>query len=425
MPALSQLDDEDKIPPSSALSPPASPLAPAPDFRARYATETAGMPTNLAAVASSNLAATDASISKFNAVSRLLPQQPDAPLPSSALIPPASSSSAPSSLADTHLDDIAARRDQIEGQKRQVMARLGYISPGDAGLNSTLVFHEPDPQERKDMLQQLSFLEGQSKDLLQEHHMVATEKARDAHENFARQTHINAANDFTGLATDLADLQKNAKPGTPEFASGVVDIATKHPAGFQTQAGQSLVRSASSLHDNASALEDRSYWQRFGQAFKEASQTARKRGVDVQYDDQGFPSTELTAGVDSSNPPERPDRPPPAAYVKQAAALAEVKAKKDAAYNANPKADLTAHDRNITLEQAKLDAMKETLGMADQTPSPGTVAQASPPVGPVGVSPAVSSSSSPPDLKALAAKALADPNASEAHKLAAKKLLGQ
>lgn len=235
MPATVQTDDEE-------------------DFRNRYPSETGGMPISMAAVASRNLAAEDASISKVNAVSRGVTPfegyarvaQYQEPGTEAATRYPAGAgkidynagtvtgnasafrtSTNPNTdfgisdamdrsggktptVTDAHLDDIQARRDQIDFQKKQVMAKLGMIPPSEAGFAAVVL---PQPNDkygrgpRADLLKNLSALEGQSKDLLQEHHYAATEQARSAHEDLVRQLHITSANGLSKILNGIAAIK--------------------------------------------------------------------------------------------------------------------------------------------------------------------------------------------------------------------------
>lgn len=108
------------------------------------------------------------------------------------------------------------------------------------------------------------------------------------------QLHARAATDFQNFANGLAEITNKYKSGTPEFEQAILQHVGQHPEGARTQAGNHLLSLISKGHDADKAFAERSYWQRFGQAFKEASVAARKAGVDVQYDEQGFPSIEAT-----------------------------------------------------------------------------------------------------------------------------------
>jgi hypothetical protein len=279
------------------------------DFRSRYPAET--MPSNLATVASNNLATQDAATTKVNAAGRLA-ALPGVGAPGSTpttdatnlsvaaamdrgdladrIVPFSASATTAPTLNDTRVGDIVARRSAIADQKQQLMSQLAVT-----GIDDT--------KRRNNILSTWHTLDTEDRNLLTEHHYNAIDAARTAHENLARETHIAAANDFASMSNDLLDLQKNPniKPGTPEFSAAALEIAKNHPQGFQTQAGQTLYRGIAQTHDAAATLEDRSYWQRFGQAFKEASVVARKVGGDVQYDDQGFPSIALTGAQKSSD----------------------------------------------------------------------------------------------------------------------------
>jgi hypothetical protein len=275
------------------------------DFRKRYSAETAGMPANLAAIASKNLAAEDALLAKVNAAGRLNPT----PVTDSAFATPqtnaenagivtamqpspvATSGQSPT-LEDAHVADILQRRSAISDQMNTIKTRLGIVLP----TPGTAVVLAPQGQHR-DLLGQLDALEREDRNLLSEHHDISALNTRNTTENFARQMHILTQDDNTSLANDLLKIQQdpNIKPGTDDHFNAVLSAASKHPYATQSESGRMLLRGTAAVHDNAAALKDRAYSTRFNQAFKEASQVARKHGVDVQYDNEGFPSIDLTA----------------------------------------------------------------------------------------------------------------------------------
>jgi hypothetical protein len=240
------------------------------------------MPTNLATIASRNLATEDASLAKVNAAQRLntlpgvgapysTPATDVTNLSTAAAMDRAdlggrfgfgspqyqqgTETPAPT-LADTHTDDIMARRAQIDGQKKEIMAKLGIIPPSEAGFSAVVL---ADPKERKRLLEDWHVLETQSHSLLQEHQFNAVDAARTAHEKFARESHIEASNDFAGLANDLLQIKKNPDlvEGTPEFHNAVIEAAQKHPLGSKIQAGTLLLRGISDDHDKAAGLRAR------------------------------------------------------------------------------------------------------------------------------------------------------------------------
>lgn len=262
MPALSPYDDEEK----------------APDFRSRYVAETKQMPTNLAAIAARNLAAEDASLAKVNAVARMNPL----PAPGSPYATPETDAAnfgianameradlggrfgfgSPQykqgtetpTIADLHTDDISTRRSAIDDQKKQVMARLGIIKPADAGIAAVVL---AGPHERRELLQNLQILEQEDKGLLQEHHYAAVDKARTAHENFARQKHIDASNDFANFAGRLTEIRKTTKRGTPEREEAMVKAVIDYPGALTVEAGKTLARQMAEEHDAAAKLINR------------------------------------------------------------------------------------------------------------------------------------------------------------------------
>lgn len=372
-------------------------------------TETAGMPTALAAIASRNLAAEDAGLAKINAVNRNN-VTPGVGAPGSTPQTDAGNLSIADSMERSDRGQRFGFGSQQYAQNMDTPTAPAAADPGgiDIGIvndRRTQILRGIDPdapaiypnaKRKHEMLGELNILSNIAHD-----HALTT--ARDSHDSYRQQKDIESAQEFSGLVNGLRDIK--SKPGTPEHAAELLGLVSDYPLGAQVPAARLLLQKHASFHDNATTLEDRSYWQRFGQAFKEASQIGKKFGVDVQYDEQGFPSISATATHAKDNGTIQSETKIPASIVTQAGKLAEARAQKDADYNSAKKdgkeIDLTEHDKKITLEQAKLDAMKEALGIA-----------------PDALTPAV-------DKKALAQKALSDPNASEAHKAAARKLLGQ
>lgn len=237
------------------------------DFRSRYKTETVGMPAHLATVASRNLAAQDSATAKVNAISRLNPL----PAPGSPYATP-ETDAANFSMADAmdrsdlsrrtfgaggptindlHSDDISQRRATINEQKKQIQVRLGIIPPREAGLAAVVL---AGPKERKDLLANWQMLEKADANLLREHQKVTAFNAKRAHETFARQKHIDADNDFIGLAGELSELRKTTKRGTPERADGIFKIVQKWPGALNVKAGQTLVRQMAGEQDAAATL---------------------------------------------------------------------------------------------------------------------------------------------------------------------------
>ena len=87
----------------------------------------------------------------------------------------------------------------------------------------------------------------------------------------------------------------NSNPHNSQFEAAMVDAREQFPEGFQTAAGKQLATRAAKQHDEEVAFKQRIYGDQFTQAYREASQAARKGGVNVQYDEQGFPSIDLTS----------------------------------------------------------------------------------------------------------------------------------
>lgn len=186
------------------------------DFRSRYPTETAGgMPDYLANAAATNLAATDAGISRFNAVSRMNPSpgvgavgstpQTDATNLSVAAamdrgdafdrsITSASTTTSPS-LSDAHLENIMERRTQLASQKQELM-------------NTLAATRMDDTKRRANLLNTWHSLDTEDNNLLHEHQLVTTDAAKTAHENLVRQTAISASNGLAKVINGIAGINE-------------------------------------------------------------------------------------------------------------------------------------------------------------------------------------------------------------------------
>lgn len=380
------------------------------DFRKRYGSATAGMPSNLAAVASANLAAQDAATAKVNAAARLNPL----PTPGTAYATPETNAqnygisdamdgggvtSQPTQLptiADAHVSDIADRRSQIADQKKEILAKLGVIKPQEAGYAAIVL---APPKEHAQLLQTWHLLDTEDNNLLREHHDTATLAAHDAHENFARETHIQSANDFAAMARELTALHQNAKPGTPEFQSGALAIAANHPNGFATKAGQTLFRGVSSTHDRSLATA-------------EALKQARDNFTAGTGLEPG--SVEMTAGggINIRGKPAV-DKTLPANLIARYARLKSEIGQHEEQSAAEAEANTAAKMANVPYSKAPAyhAAKTEVLELEKRFPELAPAPEATP-------------SATPIDRTALAKQALADPTASEAHKAAARKILG-
>lgn len=248
------------------------------DLRSRYSAETA--PDYLANAAATNLAVADVGISKFNAVSRMnsspgvgalgsTPQTDATNLSVAAAMDrgdafdrgiTSSSTTTSPSLSDAHADDIMARRDAIESQRRQVMINLGMIPP-DPGTAVVLPSTDRQGQaRRKEMLQNLAGLEDESNNLLKEHQDLTTFTAKQAHGNLVRQNAIQAANGKAKIFSGLADISQRYASDSPDFRLAVLNLfgsddqdisAARGTSGFET-----LVRPFIGQHDKSVATAE-------------------------------------------------------------------------------------------------------------------------------------------------------------------------
>jgi hypothetical protein len=166
-----------------------------------------------------------------------------------------------SNTRDLHnqvLQEISDRRDDLEGRKRKIMAQLGIISPQQGGYSAVVLPStnrgRSGVSQRDQLLQDLQVLEHESDRTLREHHYVAGEFARQAHEDFVLEKEINASKDFAGLSRDLMSIHQRLKPGTKAYEDAIIEARMNHPEGSRSQAGVSLLKEVSGLHDDETAL---------------------------------------------------------------------------------------------------------------------------------------------------------------------------
>lgn len=425
MASISQLDEEKTSPASD----------PATDFRSRYAPETVGMPTGLATIATRNLAAQDASLTKVNAVARMNPL----PAPGSTYATPQTDTAnmgianamdradrgnrfgfdSPQyqqntdtpTLADAHVDNISQRRDALESQKTLLMVHLGMLPPSAAGLSGVVVpgTDKFGLAKRHDMLQQLSSLEEQSQNLLREHHMVTTAKTRDDHENFARNLHIQA------------------NTGMSKILNGIAAI--KEPMGSDEHTAAAFKILGSNDPDIAAARGTPGFEKLLGpyaqQAKASAERAARIKEMANQPADQYYSQEALlkdNPGAEARQDPKTGGwyvalaKPPSSSVIPQAAYtdLGRLNAKKasDSIFlvkevDPGRKADM---QKKVDATQAAIDAWHETYSPKAATPAaasaPAATAQPAPAVSPQDKAAIDWSTANPKDPRAIAIKKL-------------------
>jgi hypothetical protein len=202
------------------------------ELKKRYAPQLTGMPAALATIAAHNLGNQDASISSVNAVARMrsalpgvgeygsTPETDQTNLNIASAMDRADLShrfgspqyQQPPTIVSTRTDEISQQRSVIEGQKKQIMAKLGVIPPSEAGY-AAVVMPTYGSREHKNLLEQWNLLENQSQSLLKEHQDSAVFNAHAAHEELVRDTHIRAANGMRKLAVGLAEISKEHPKG--------------------------------------------------------------------------------------------------------------------------------------------------------------------------------------------------------------------
>ena len=394
-----QPDDEDS---SATVAPDA-----APDLRPRYPVAASGMPSNLAVVASGNLASQDAAMGNVNAVSRMN-ASPGVGAPGSTSSSDASNLSVAAamdradlanrtvpSVADLHTDDIAARRDQIDSRQKVLMATLGMISPAAAGLAAVVTpgHDKYGLAKRQEMLQELHSLEGQSKDLLQEHQFVTTAQAKDANENLARQLHIRVSSGNAKIFNGLADISQQYPVDSPQhrlaalhlFGSDDPDIA----AARATPQFESLVRPYVDLHDKSVATAAR---------IKEAANQGADQYFSVEALHEDHPNAEYRQDPKTGGYYVALAKQADSAKIPQAAFtdLGRLNAKKasDSVFLAKEvdpgrKADM---QKKVDATQAAIDAWHETYSPQTTAATPAAIQ----PAGAPAATPASPAAATPP-----------------------------
>lgn len=128
------------------------------------------------------------------------------------------------------------------------------------------------------------------------------QKAMTARDHFKAVEDQRLSQQADDFYSGLADLKKQYAPDSTEYQTGLLDLIHKNHEAVRRDPGMQQ-----ELRNSAQSMQDKSYWTRFNQSFKEASVLARSRGVDVQYVD-GEPSIQATKdyadslGTDDTNP---------------------------------------------------------------------------------------------------------------------------
>jgi len=166
------------------------------------------------------------------------------------------------SVASTAMDEFGQRRQDIESQRTQLMAKLGMIPPSAAGLAAVVLPSSQRPRgggpsEYEKAFEQLNYLDNQSRFLLQEHHYSAIENARQAHENLARNTHIQVSTGIAKMMNAISQANQQYGVGSPEARAAIVGAYTGNDpdiaAARGTKTFEDRIKPYTDLHDVSEA----------------------------------------------------------------------------------------------------------------------------------------------------------------------------
>lgn len=166
------------------------------------------------------------------------------------------------SVASTAMDEFGQRRQDIETQRTQLMAKLGMIPPSAAGLAAVVLpsTQRPrggGPSDYEKAFEQLNYLDNQSKLLLQEHHYSAIENARQAHEDLARNTHIQVSTGIAKMMGAISQANQQYGVGSPEARAAIVGAYTGSDpdiaAARGTKTFEDRIKPYTDLHDVSEA----------------------------------------------------------------------------------------------------------------------------------------------------------------------------
>jgi hypothetical protein len=324
---------------------------------------------------------------------------------------------------DAPTEVLRARRDPSElidnaiTQRRQLLAQ--GVDPDRPAIYAS-------PKRRQEMLhEELALSEIQHRDAS----TLAVGKA----EAYRQQKDIETSNALHNFFTGMPAIDKLPE-GSPERAQAFYNHVANNPLVATSPIGRDFIKTYAQTHDVASGLkqtatQDKEYLDLQHQA----AEYGRSRGVGEQYDPQtGMPSVDLTRQYADSIGAPNP-KAAGAAKATQGAADKALEHGLITKYGITPDQFINS----ASVKAGKIEGGKFT----NQYPNAekGDTIQIDTGQGMVNMPradynyfkrlhAATTPSEAPvatPDLKALAQKAIADPNASEAHKAAAKKVLGQ
>lgn len=141
-------------------------------------------------------------------------------------------------------------------------------------------------------------LMAEQRNLAEIQHQDALTRATDIHASYQKNRDIESANSHTDFLKGLPAINKLPIEARKEaFAQHVLN----NEGIMDTREGRDFVRTHATSIDDAyarsqkiGAARDKNYAQSWQQAHKEGTIEARKLGVDLQFNDQGFPSIEAT-----------------------------------------------------------------------------------------------------------------------------------
>lgn len=155
-------------------------------------------------------------------------------------------------VAGIAMDEYGQARQEIDGQRREIMAKLGIIKPQDAGYAAMVL---APPRERVALLKNLDDLEKHSALLLREHHYAAMENARTLHEQTALQTGIQVGTGKAKILQTIQDANQQHGVGTTEARDAILKAAGSDDPDIRAALGHkaldSIIKPYVEMHDLA------------------------------------------------------------------------------------------------------------------------------------------------------------------------------
>lgn len=155
-------------------------------------------------------------------------------------------------VAGIAMDEYGQARQEIDGQRREIMAKLGIIKPQEAGYAAMVL---APPHERVALLKNLDDLEKHSALLLREHHYAAMENARTLHEQTALQTGIQVGTGKAKILQVIQDANQQHGVGTTEARDAILKAAGSDDPDIRAALGHkaldTIIKPYVEMHDLA------------------------------------------------------------------------------------------------------------------------------------------------------------------------------